>query len=91
MVTRLNDTDYAVLSVFDYAERPLWEERVHQRLDEYREELPIEEPVSQKEVEKRLDSLEDDEYLEKVIASPDPLEEAMIAAYVLTKKGNRLF
>lgn len=53
--------------------------------------FPVNGDVTVQVVERRTTVLDDDEYLESVITSPDPLAKAMIPAYIMTEKSEQLF
>lgn len=89
-VAGIDTTDCAILTVFHYEARPLWMELVYDCLETYQDDLPIN-GVTEQVVEYRVDKLDKDEYLEQVIASPDPLATEMVAAYILTENGKHLF
>lgn len=90
-VDGMKKTDCAILKVFHIEDRPLWEELIYDCIQKHHSDLPVNGGVTVQVVERRVQVLEDDDYLESVIASPDPMAREMIAAYILAEKGEQLF
>lgn len=90
-VDDLEAVDSAVLTVFHIEDRPLWKELVRDCLRKHLDRLRIKQPRPVPVVERRTTVLDDDGYLEQVIATPDTTEQKMVAAYILTDHGKSLF
>lgn len=86
----LDNMDFAILTIFHYEDRLLWEKQIYKCLMKHRERLPINE-VSMQSVDRRVNDLHNDDYLESVIASRDPAAKEMVVAYIMTEKGEQLF
>lgn len=86
-ILNIDNIDFAILTLINNADRPLWKNRIHERLHDRQERLPITNGVSVQTVGRRVDTLQEEEYLETVIASPDDLKRDLIIAFKLTKDG----
>jgi DNA-binding Lrp family transcriptional regulator len=84
----IDNIDFAIMTLINNAERPLWKNRIHERLHDKQDQLPITNGVSVQTVGRRVDALQDDGYLETVIASPDDLKRDLIIAFKLTDDGH---
>lgn len=83
----IDNIDLAIMTLINNADRPLWKNRIHERLHDDRDALPITTGVSVQTVGRRVDTLQDKEHLETVIASPDDLKRDLIIAFKLTDQG----
>jgi DNA-binding MarR family transcriptional regulator len=83
----IDNVDFAIMTLINNADRPLWKNRIHKRLHDRQDRLPITSGVSVQTVGRRVDSLQEDGHLETVIASPDDLKRDLIIAFSLTDSG----
>ncbi len=83
----IDNIDFAIMTLINNADRPLWKNRIHERLHNRQDRLPITKGVSVQTVGRRVDALQEDGYMETVIASPDDLKRDLIIAFKLTDDG----
>lgn len=83
----IDNIDFAIMTLINNADRPLWKNRIHERLHNRQEQLPITNGVSVQTIGRRVDALQEAGHLETVIASPDDLKRDLIIAFTLTDDG----
>lgn len=82
----IDSTDYAILTAIKHSSRSLWKNKIHEHITE-KTDLPLTKSVSVQTVGRRVDNLQEQGYLENVIASPDELKRDLIIAFKLTNEG----
>lgn len=78
----LDRTDFLILKQIYDADQPPWKNRIHEQQSGL-----FTEPVSVQTVGRRVDALQEDDYLESCITSPDEIKRDLIIAFKLTDKG----
>lgn len=87
MPEEIDAVDFSILECIDTEEGPLWKNKIHECIEKRADELPIPNPVSVQTVGRRVDRLNQDNYLDNAIVSPDSLKRDLIIAFDLTEKG----
>lgn len=84
---KIDETDFAILKSVKDLDRPLWKNKIHERITENYDRLPLIDSVSVQTVGRRVDALTEEEYLESVIISPEEIKRDLIIAFKLTEQG----
>lgn len=83
----IDDTDYAILKAVQELGGAVWKSKIHDYVQEHREELPLSDGASIQTIGRRVDSLNNDGFLETAIIQPDELRRKLIIAFKLTEAG----
>lgn len=86
----IDNTDYAILKAIHDQDRPLWKNKIHQYIADNERRFPLSQGVSVQTVGRRVDDLNNEEYLENAIISPDELQRDLIIAFKLQDKGREV-
>lgn len=87
--TMIDDTDFMILKCITDANQPLWKNKIHQYLTGSENNLQLTDSISVQTVGRRVDRLNDNDYLENAIVSPDELKRDLIIAFKTTEKGEQ--
>lgn len=90
MPHEIDNVDFSILRCVKDADQPLWKKKIHGKISEYLDTLPLQDVVSVQTVGRRIDTLEEDGYLETKIASPDEVNRELIICYDTTAEGEQV-
>lgn len=83
----VDKVDYAILTVLEDTDSPLWKKRIHTAMTEQEDKLPGHPDVSTQTIGRRVDTLHDNALIQSSIVSPEDLKRDLIIAYTLTAEG----
>lgn len=83
----IDNTNFMILKCLNDAEKPLWKNKVHERLMEIEDEMLLTGGVSVQTIGRRVDHLNNEGYVSNAIVSPDELKRDLIIAFKLTEDG----